>query len=216
MNMLSRFVITFLPKSKRLLISRLQSPSAVIWEPKIIKSATVSTVSPSISHEVVGPDAMIFVFWNQSILKEISPGYSLEGLMLKLKLQYFGHLMGRVDSFEKNLMLGKIEGRKSRGQQRMWWLDGITESMDMSWWWTGKPGVLWFMGSQIDKTERRSITSQKTANFANQSFLFVFWLLKFYQHNAGFHLLEQLYLPRDWGRDFCISVYFIHCSFSSA
>ena len=153
---------------------------------------------------------------NQSILKEISPGYSSEGLMLKLKLQYSGHLMGRVDSFEKNLMLGKIEGRKSRGQQRMWWLDGITESMDMSWWWTGKPGVLRFMGSQIDKTERRSITSQKTANFANQSFLFVFWLLKFYQHNAGFHLLEQLYLPQDWGRDFCISVYFIHCSFSSA
>ena len=69
---------------------------------------------------------------NQSILKEISPEYSLEGLMLKLKLQYFGHLMWRTDSFEKTLMLGKIEGRRRRGQQRMRWLDGITDSMDMS------------------------------------------------------------------------------------
>ena len=69
---------------------------------------------------------------NQSILKEISPGCSLEGLKLKLKLQYFGHLMQRVDSFEKTLMLGKTEGRRRRGQQRMRWLDGITDSMDMS------------------------------------------------------------------------------------
>ena len=69
---------------------------------------------------------------NQSILKEISPEYSLEGLMLKLKLQYFGHLMQRVDSFEKTLMLGKIEGRRRRGQQRMRWLDGITDSTGMS------------------------------------------------------------------------------------
>ena len=69
---------------------------------------------------------------NQSILKEISPEYSLEGLMLKLKLQYFGHLMRRTDSFEKTLMLGKIEGRRRRGWQRMRWLDGITDSMDMS------------------------------------------------------------------------------------
>ena len=69
---------------------------------------------------------------NQSILKEISPGCSLEGLMLKLKLQYFGHLMWRVDSFEKTLMLGKIEGRRRRGRQKMRWLDGITDSMDMS------------------------------------------------------------------------------------
>ena len=79
---------------------------------------------------------------------------SLEGLMLKLKLQYFGHLMWRANSFEKNLMLGKIERRKRRGQQRMRWLDGITDSMDMSlvncgsWWWTGRPGMLRFMGSQ--------------------------------------------------------------------
>ena len=69
---------------------------------------------------------------NQSILKEISPGYSLEGLKLKLKFQYFGHLMGRIDSFEKTLMLGKIEGRRRRGWQRMRWLDGIPDSMDMS------------------------------------------------------------------------------------
>ena len=69
---------------------------------------------------------------NQSILKEISPQYSLEGLMLKLKLQYFGHLMKRTDSFEKTLMLGKIEGRRRKGRQRMRWLDGTTDSMDMS------------------------------------------------------------------------------------
>ena len=68
---------------------------------------------------------------NQSILKEISPEYSLEGLMLKLKLQYFGHLMWRADSFEKTLMLGKTEGRRRRGRQRMRWLNGITDSMDM-------------------------------------------------------------------------------------
>ena len=91
---------------------------------------------------------------NQSILKEISPKYSLEGLMLKLKRQYFGHLMWRTYSLEKTLMLGKIEGGRRRGRQRMRWLDGITDSMDMSlgtpesWWWTGKPGVLQSMGSQ--------------------------------------------------------------------
>ena len=69
---------------------------------------------------------------NQAILKEINSEYSLEGLMLKLKLQYFGHLMRRADSFEKTLMLGKIEGRRRRGRQRIRWLDGITDSMDMS------------------------------------------------------------------------------------
>ena len=85
---------------------------------------------------------------NQSVLKEISPEYSLEGLILKLKLQYFGHLMQRADSFEKTLMLGKIEGRRRREQQRMRWLDGITDSMGMSLRWTGRPGMLRFMGSQ--------------------------------------------------------------------
>ena len=69
---------------------------------------------------------------NQSILKEISPGISLEGMMLKLKLQYFGHLMQRADSLEKTLMLGRIEGRRRRGQQRMRWVDGITDSIDLS------------------------------------------------------------------------------------
>ena len=69
---------------------------------------------------------------NQFILKEISPEYSLEGLMQKLKLQYFGHLMGRTESLEKTLMLGKVEGRRRKGQQRMRWLDGITNKMDMS------------------------------------------------------------------------------------
>ena len=90
---------------------------------------------------------------NQSILKEISPVCSLVGLMLKLKLEYFGRLMRRVDLFEKTLMLGKIEGRR-RGWQRTRWLDGVTDTWTWvwvdsgSWWWTGRPGVLQFMGSQ--------------------------------------------------------------------
>ena len=92
---------------------------------------------------------------NQSILKEISPGCSLEGLMLKLKLQYFGHLTQRADSFENlSLMLGKIEVGRRRGRQRMRWLGDFTDSMTWvwvgsgSWWWTGRPGMLQSMGSQ--------------------------------------------------------------------
>ena len=91
---------------------------------------------------------------NQSIREEISPEYSLEGLIPKLKLQYFGHVMRRTDSLEKTLMLGKIEGRRRRGQHRMRWLDGIPTQWTWvwvssgSWWWTGKPGVLQPMGSE--------------------------------------------------------------------
>ena len=92
--------------------------------------------------------------YNQSILEEISPEYSLEGLMLKLKPQYFGHLVRRTDSLEKTLMLGNIEGRRRRGRQRMRWLDGITTwwtwvwASSGSWWWTRRPGMLQSMGSQ--------------------------------------------------------------------
>ena len=103
---------------------------------------------------------------DQSILTEISPGCSLERLMLKLKFQYFGHLLWRTDSLEKTLMLGKIEGRKKRGQQRMRWLDDITDSMDMNlgklrgrWWRTGKPGVLQYMGSQ--RVRHELVTEQQ-------------------------------------------------------
>ena len=91
---------------------------------------------------------------NQSVLKEINPEYSLEGLMLKLKLPYYGHLMWRANSLEKTLMLGKMEGRRKRGRHRMSWLNGITDWMDMSWrnsgreWRTGKPGMLQSMESQ--------------------------------------------------------------------
>ena len=111
---------------------------------------------------------------NQSILKEISPGCSLEGLMLKLKLQYFGHLMQRVDSFEKTLMLGKIEGRRRRGQ-RGWdgWMASQTQRTWVwvgsgSWWWTGRPGVLRFMGLQ--RVEHDWATELKLNLLAASSF----------------------------------------------
>ena len=115
---------------------------------------------------------------NQSILKENSPGCSLEGLMLKLKVQYFGHLIQRADSLEKTLMLVKIEGRRRKGWQRMRWLGSITDSMDMSlvnsrsWWWTGKPGVLQSIGSprvkhdwatELNWTEKFQRTIEKSS-----------------------------------------------------
>ena len=101
---------------------------------------------------------------NQSILKEISPRCSLEGLMLKLKLQYFGHLMQRVDSLEKTLMLGGIGGRRRRGQQRMRWLDGIIDLMTWvwvnsgSWWWTARPGILLIHEVAKNRTQLRDWT----------------------------------------------------------
>ena len=104
---------------------------------------------------------------NQSILKEINHEYSLEGLMLKLKLQSFGHMMRRADSLEKTLMLGKIEGGRKRGWQRTRWLDGITDLMDMNWvnsgrWWrAGKPGMLRSMGSQ-SRTRLSDWTTMKS------------------------------------------------------
>ena len=120
---------------------------------------------------------------NQSILKEISPEYSLEGLMLELKLHYCGHLMRRADSLEKSLMLGKIKDGRRRGQQRMRWLDGITNRMTWvwvssgSWWWTGRPGVLLSMGLQSqtwlsDWTELRK--QEESSGYTKMS---ITWLL---------------------------------------
>ena len=128
---------------------------------------------------------------NQSILKEISPEYSLEGLMLKLKLQYFGHLMWRTDSFEKTLMLGRIEGRRRRGRQRTRWLDGITNSMDMSWvvsgswWWTGKPVVLQSIGSQKVGHEWVSELNWESKN--SGAFLYIV----FYMHRDDWKLNDN-------------------------
>ena len=125
------------------------------WESWTIKEAESQRID---AFELWYWRRLLRVLWtarrsNQSILKEISPGCSLEGLMLMLKLQYSGHLMWRADSFKKTLMLGKIEGRR-RGRQRMRWLNGIMTRWtwvwvdSSSWWWIGKPGVLWFTGSQ--------------------------------------------------------------------
>ena len=127
---------------KSLLVKNTINKSKAMVFPVVIYGCESWTVKKA-EHQII--DAFELWFWrrllrvpwtarrsNQSILKEISPGCSLEGLMLKLKLQFFGHLMQRVDSLEKTLMLGGIGGRRRRGQQRMRWLDGITNSMDMS------------------------------------------------------------------------------------
>ena len=127
---------------------------------------------------------------SQSILK-ISPGCSLEGLMLKLKLQYFGHLMWRADSFEKTLMLGKIEGKRRRGRQRMRWLDGITDSRtwvwvdSRSWWWTGRLSVLWFLGSQ---GVRHDWATELSWAELNQDFFNPFWTIFAFWWEGLFHL----------------------------
>ena len=124
---------------------------------------------------------------NQSILKEISPGCSLEGLMPKLKLQYFGHLMRRADSFEKTLMLGKIKGRRRRGWQRMRWLNSIPTQWtwvwvgSRSWWWPGRPGMLQFMGLQKVMhnlvTERNWIKVIKVNHAGSWKITFYFWII---------------------------------------
>ena len=119
---------------------------SIPWDPKELDMTEGLSLSISYIMRSMWIDAFELWCWrrplsvpwtaqrsNQSILKKINPGYSLEGLMLKLKLQYFGHLIQRTDSLEKPLMLGKIEGRRRRGRQRVRWLDGITDSMDMSW-----------------------------------------------------------------------------------
>ena len=152
LNMLSRLVITFLPRSKHLLISWLQSPSAVILEPKKEHWRIDA-------FELCCWRRLLRVPWtsrrcNQSILREISPEYSLEGLMLKLKLQYFGHLMRRADSLEKTLMLGGTGGRRRR-DDRGWdgWMSSPTQwtwvwVSSGNWWWTGKPSMLQSMELQ--------------------------------------------------------------------
>ena len=131
----------------------IQSRRLAKWsQDAFYKNNTVSALTLSKGLPWSPRDSLITRTSNQSILKEISPEYSLEGLMLKLKLQYFGHLILRTDSMEKTLMLGNIEGRRRRGWQRMRWLYGITDLMDMSlsnigsWWWIEKPAALQSMG----------------------------------------------------------------------
>ena len=135
---------------------------------------------------------------NQSILKEISAEYSLEGLMLKLKLQCFGHLMRRTDSLKKTLMLGKIEGRRRRGWQRIRWLDGIPAQWTWvwvcsgSWWWTGRPGVLQSMGSQ-NWTWLRDWTELNWLNRSREPNIVFSCLLTLWQYlcKAGIAILTQ-------------------------
>ena len=145
---------------------------------------------------------------NQSILKEISPEYSLEGLMLKLKFQYFGHLMQRADSFEKTLMLGKIEGGRRRGWQRMRWLDGITDSMNMSLSklqelvMAGRPGVLQSMGLQrighnwATELNWTELAVQKILSFVRSHlFIFIFVTLKGVSKKIFLQLMSKCVVP---------------------
>ena len=150
---------------------------------------------------------------SQSILKEISPEYSLEGL--KLKLQYFGHLMWRTDLLEKTRRPVKIEGRRRRGRQRMRWLDGITDSMDMSlsstggWWWTGKPGVLQSMRSQrVGHDWVTELTDFKSSKALSVFFLkitewFPKWKVRLlFEHLCPMHLVIKVTVSCTelWGR----------------
>ena len=132
----------FFSRLSRMVLCQQRSSSQGVVFPLVMYRCESWTITKAEHHRIDAFEVwcwrrLLRVAWtarrsNQSILKEISPGCTLEGLMLKLKLQYFGHLMRRADSFEKTLMLGKIEGRRRRGRQRMKWLDGITDSVDMN------------------------------------------------------------------------------------
>jgi len=158
---------------------------------------------------------------NQSILKEISPGISLEGMMLKLKLQYFGHLLWRVDSLEKTLMLGGIGGKKRRGRQRMRWLDGIIDWMDLSlselrsWWWTGRPGMCDSWGhKESDMTEQ--LIWLRPYLIPN-SMVGDFWFLKFHPKEDS-SLLRKISkeMMNHWSRGRYSSILSVNFHYSSS